>query len=173
MGNGSSPDHPASCLLAELPAAAEPQSTIPADAMDERKTTWGRHFRPSDRPAIADPKSHTPTGPILPDSHADLRPDSRRLWKNLWNHGLFAKKEKVGKKKERWTALWKSGKRDEAAFATFPQGLLPETNHQRKRPKNHAAFGRTPSALRALRSAPHPLPRYWIHSSTISSQIRW
>jgi hypothetical protein len=73
------------------------------------KKRGGGISQSSDQRVIADPKSHTPTQRILSDSGAELRPDSRGLWKSLRNHRLFAKKEKSGaKKKETRTALWKS-----------------------------------------------------------------
>jgi hypothetical protein len=43
---------------------------------------------------------------------------------------LFHKEK--SSKKERGTALWKRGKRDEPAFPSFPQGLLPETERDHR-----------------------------------------
>jgi hypothetical protein len=63
------------------------------------------------------------------------------LWKTLRKHWLLAKKEKVGKKKERRTALWKSGKRKKRVshFPTGPATRNEETTRRKSEPKRKAA----------------------------------
>jgi len=169
MGNGSGPAHPASCLLAELPAAQRPQSTIPADALDERKTMWGRHFRPSDRPAIADPMSHTPTRHILSDARANLWLVSGGLRKNPRNHGLFAKKEKGGPKRKKREPPYGKAENAKTAFPAFPQGPPPETKKDLKRQQTTPPATAPDLARRTLDPGRRSLTRYWIHSSAVSS----
>jgi hypothetical protein len=68
----------------------------------------------------------------------------------LRKHWLLAKKEKVGKKKEKRTALWKSGKRKKRVshFPTGPATSNPEptrenTNQKGGRPdgRHHSTYG--------------------------------
>lgn len=169
MGNGSGPAHPASCLLAELPAAQRPQSTIPADALDERKTMWGRHFRASGRPATADPMSHTPTRHILADVRPILWLVSGELWKNLRNHRLFAKKEKGGPKRKKREPPYGKAENAKTAFPAFPQGPRPEAKKDLKRQKTTQPTTAPDRARPPLDPGRRSPTRYWIHSLAVSS----
>lgn len=118
---------------------------------------WGRHFRPSDRPAIADPMSHTPTRPILSDARTNLWLVSGGLRKSLRNHGLFAKKEKSEQKRKKREPPYGKAENAKSAFPAFPQGLLPETKKDLKRPQTTRPAASPNRALRALVSGPRLL----------------
>jgi hypothetical protein len=108
------------------------------------KKTWGRHFRPSNRQAIADPKSHTPTRRILTDSRADVACFSLAVEKPVETWVIRKERKKCAKKKERRTALWKSGKRKKRV-SHFPTGPATRDEPTIEETKNPAACGRTRS----------------------------
>jgi hypothetical protein len=103
---------------------------------------------------IADPMSHTPTRRILTDSHADWRTDSRRLWKSLRNHGLFAKKEKSAQKRKKREPPYGKVENAKSAFPTFPQGLPRETKKELKSKESKANLQGGPAAALVVTHLP-------------------
>jgi hypothetical protein len=73
-----------------------------------------------------------------------------QVWKSLWIQGLFARKKKWTKRKNKNRPMekWKT---QEAAFPTFPQGPPPRRKRWRRRSESKKEGGYAASILKPFR----------------------